>query len=115
MGGPPSWLHPSDGHHLFGPPSPDPPRARSEQSGTEPAREDVAMIEIDALRPGDRDAWEVLARGYKAFYRDPMPDEAYEATWRRLATGTELYGLGARRDGTLIGIAHYIFHPAFWS
>jgi GNAT superfamily N-acetyltransferase len=73
------------------------------------------MIEIDALRPGDRDAWEVLARGYKAFYRDPMPDEAYEATWRRLVAGTELYGLGARRDGTLIGIAHYIFHPAFWS
>jgi hypothetical protein len=29
----------------------------------------------------------VLARGYKAFYRDPMPDEAYEATWRRLAAG----------------------------
>jgi hypothetical protein len=27
------------------------------------------MIEIGPLRPGDRAAWEVLARGYKAFYR----------------------------------------------
>lgn len=73
------------------------------------------MIEINPLRPGDRDAWEVLARGYKAFYREPMPDEAYEVTWQRLAAGTELHGLGARLDGRLVGIAHYFFHPAFWS
>jgi len=73
------------------------------------------MIEVGPLRPEDRAAWEVLARGYKAFYQDPMLDEAYEATWRRLAAGTELYGLGARLDGRLAGIAHYFFHPAFWS
>ncbi len=73
------------------------------------------MVEIDALRPGDRAAWELLARGYKEFYRDPMPDEAYEQTWQRLAAGTELFGLGARLNGTLVGIAHYLFHPAFWS
>ncbi len=73
------------------------------------------MIETDVLRPGDRAAWEVLARGYKAFYRDPQPDEAYEVTWQRLAAGTELFGFGARLDGTLVGIAHYLFHPAFWS
>jgi GNAT superfamily N-acetyltransferase len=75
----------------------------------------VAMIETDVLRPDDRAAWEVLARGYKAFYRDPQPDEAYEVTWQRLAAGTELFGFGARLDGTLVGIAHYLFHPAFWS
>ena len=73
------------------------------------------MIEIGPLRPADRDAWEVLARGYKAFYRDPMPDEAYELTWQRLAARTELHGLGARLDGRLVGIAHYFFHSAFWS
>ena len=73
------------------------------------------MIEIGPFRPGDRDAWEELARGYKAFYQDPMPDEAYEQTWRRLAAGTELRGLGARLDGRLAGLAHYFFHPAFWS
>jgi len=75
----------------------------------------AGMIEIDRLRPGDRAAWEVLARGYKAFYQDPETDEAYEATWRRLADGTELHAFGARLDGRLIGLAHYFFHPTFWS
>jgi len=75
----------------------------------------AGMIEIDRLRPEDRPAWEALARGYKAFYQDPEPDEAYEATWRRLVGGTELHAFGARLDGALIGIAHYFFHPAFWS
>ena len=72
------------------------------------------MIEVGPLAAGDRSAWEGLARGYKAFYRDWIPDEAYEATWRRLRHGTELHALGARLDGRLIGIAHYFFHPAFW-
>ena len=70
------------------------------------------MIEIGPLRPEDRAAWEVLARGYKTFYRESEPDEAYEQTWQRLAAGTELHGLGARLDGRLAGIAHYLFHPA---
>jgi GNAT superfamily N-acetyltransferase len=73
------------------------------------------VIEVGPFEAGDRSAWEGLARGYKAFYRDWIPDEAYEATWRRLRHGTELHGLGARLDGRLIGIAHYFFHPAFWS
>ena len=73
------------------------------------------MIEIGPLRPDDRAAWEVLARGYKTFYREQEPDEAYEQTWRRLAAGTEIHGLGARLDGRLVGIAHYLFHPAPWS
>ena len=73
------------------------------------------MIEIGPLRPGDRAAWEGLARGYKAFYRESEPDEAYERTWQRLEAGTELFGLGARLDGQLVGIAHYPFHPAVWS
>jgi GNAT superfamily N-acetyltransferase len=73
-----------------------------------------AEIEVGPLEAGDRNAWEGLARGYKAFYQDWIPDEAYEATWRRLRHGTELHGLGARLDGRLIGIAHYFYHPAFW-
>ena len=74
-----------------------------------------AVIEVGPLETGDRAAWERLARDYKAFYRDPMPSEAYEVTWLRLRDGTELHGLGARIDGQLIGIAHYFFHPTFWS
>jgi hypothetical protein len=51
----------------------------------------VGMIEIEPLRPDDRAAWEVLARGYRGFYRDPRPDEAYEATWQRLLSGTDRF------------------------
>src|SRR6266702_692380 len=66
---------------------PDPPRPGPNKAVQSAACEDVRMIEVGPLRPEDRAAWEVLARGYKAFYQDPMLDEAYEATWRRLAAG----------------------------
>ena len=75
---------------------------------TEPA------IAVAPLRPADRDAWEKLARGYKAFYRDPIPDRDYERTWRRLIADDEVHGLGARLDGALAGFAHYLFHPHSW-
>ncbi|HEX6360408.1 GNAT family N-acetyltransferase [Actinophytocola sp.] len=73
------------------------------------------MIEIGCLRAEDRAAWEVLARGYKDFYRTVVPDEGYEETWQRLLNGTELHGVGAWLDGQLVGIAHYLFHAAVWS
>lgn len=72
------------------------------------------MADIGSLREEDRAAWEVLARGYKAFYRSAVPDEGYEQTWQRLRRGAELHGLGAWSDGKLVGIAHYLFHPTFW-
>ncbi|MFC5183954.1 GNAT family N-acetyltransferase [Actinomadura harenae] len=72
------------------------------------------MIEIGALRPDDRDAWEVLARGYKAFYRTEVPDEGYDLAWERLLKGDEVFGLGARLDGRLVGITHYLFHVTVW-
>ncbi|MEU1670155.1 GNAT family N-acetyltransferase [Streptomyces sparsogenes] len=73
------------------------------------------MIDIRALRSADRAAWEVLARGYKTFYRTPVSDEGYEETWQRLLRRTELYGIGAWSNGKLVGIAHYLFHATFWS
>jgi GNAT superfamily N-acetyltransferase len=74
----------------------------------------AAVINIGPLRPRDRAAWEVLARGYKSFYRTTVPDEGYEETWQRVLSGQELHGIGARLDGKLVGIAHYLFHPVFW-
>lgn len=72
------------------------------------------MVEIDALSPQDRTAWEALARGYKAFYRTEVSDEGYEEMWRRLRDGGEVRALGARADGKLVGIAHYLFHASGW-
>jgi GNAT superfamily N-acetyltransferase len=73
------------------------------------------VIEIAPLREADRAGWEVLARGYKAFYRTELPDERYEETWRLLLAGERIHGLAARLDGRLVGIAHYLFHAQTWS
>ena len=72
------------------------------------------MVTIAALCPDDRAEWEILARGYKAFYRDPIPDEHYQRTWERLMAADELHGFGARDGNRLVGIAHYLFHPTVW-
>lgn len=73
------------------------------------------MLEISPLRPWDRVKWEVLARGYMAFYETTVPDAGYEETWQRLINGGELYGIAARLDGEVVGIAHYLFHANVWS
>ncbi|MER8016861.1 GNAT family N-acetyltransferase [Streptomyces griseoluteus] len=72
------------------------------------------MISVGSLCEDDRAAWEVLARGYKAYYRTTVPDEKYEETWQRLRRRTEFHGLGAWSNGKLVGIAHYLFHRTFW-
>ena len=70
---------------------------------------------IAALDAGDRASWEVLARGYKAFYRTPTTAEEYERTWNRLLQRDGVLGFGAKVDGKLLGIAHYLFHTTIWA
>jgi GNAT superfamily N-acetyltransferase len=70
---------------------------------------------IAPLQPEDRTAWEVLARGYKAFYNTPTTDAEYDATWTRLLAQDGVHGLAAWLDGRLVGIAHYLFHTAVWA
>lgn len=72
------------------------------------------MIEVSPLRPGDRARWEILSRGYKAFYETELPDAKYDETWRRLMDGEGVYGCAARLDGRLVGITHYLFHANAW-
>jgi GNAT superfamily N-acetyltransferase len=73
------------------------------------------VIEIAPLGDGDRADWEALARGYKAFYETEIPQERYDETWRLLIADERIHGLGARLDGRLAGIAHYLFHAQTWS
>jgi GNAT superfamily N-acetyltransferase len=62
----------------------------------------------------DRPAWERLARAYHDFYRETIPQAAYDATWIRLLDGSQIEGVGAHRDGELVGIAHFLFHHHVW-
>jgi GNAT superfamily N-acetyltransferase len=72
-------------------------------------------LEIAPLEPRDRDGWNVLARAYKAFYGTVMADAGYDFTWNRLMSGVEIQGFGARDDGRLVGITHYLFHTGIWA
>jgi GNAT superfamily N-acetyltransferase len=72
-------------------------------------------LEIGPLGEADRARWDVLARGYKTFYKTPVSDADLESTWRRLLRADSTHALGARLDGRLVGIAHFLFHPAVWT
>ena len=72
------------------------------------------MIEITPLRADDRQAWQLLAAGYNAFYERVLPDATYDRTWQRLMEAKELHGMAARLDGRVAGIAHYLFHTNVW-
>jgi GNAT superfamily N-acetyltransferase len=72
-------------------------------------------MRIAALTSEDRAAWEILARGYRAFYKTPTSDEEFETAWSRLLRQDGILGLGAKVDGRLVGIAHYLFHTSTWT
>jgi GNAT superfamily N-acetyltransferase len=75
----------------------------------------MVRLNISPLSPDDRAAWEVLARGYKAFYETAASDAEYDTAWRRLIANDGIAGLGARVDGELVGIAHFLFHTTIWA
>ena len=72
-------------------------------------------VVIAPLAPGDRGEWELLARGYKAFYKTEVTPAGYEEAWRRLLGDDGVFALGGRAQGRLVGIAHYLFHTSVWA
>lgn len=72
------------------------------------------IIQIAPLKAEDRDRWNILARGYKAFYETVIPDSTYDEVWSRLLVGDGIFGFGAHLHGTLVGITHYLFHRTIW-
>lgn len=75
-----------------------------------------AAIRIRPLTPEDRAQWAPLWAGYLRFYRQRLPDAVTDGVFTRLADPEQQpYGLVAEFDGTLVGLAHYLFHPSTWS
>jgi GNAT superfamily N-acetyltransferase len=73
-------------------------------------------VTIRPLQPSERAQWEPLWKGYQAFYKVVIPDDATAVTWARLHDSAEPMGaLGAYVDGKLAGIVHYIFHRSCWT
>ncbi len=73
-------------------------------------------MEVRALQPGDRAAWEPLWQGYLRFYDTELPDDLTDLTWRRLLDDAEPMGaLGAFAGANLVGISHHVLHRSTWS
>jgi GNAT superfamily N-acetyltransferase len=72
-------------------------------------------MQIAPLSAEDHDSWEALARGYKEFYGTTTSDGEFEVAWNRLLAQDGVLGLGAKVNGQLVGIAHYLFHTSTWA
>jgi len=70
------------------------------------------MLTVTPLAPADRADWERLFRGYIAFYERDEPHAMYDRAWAAFMAGDRLHALGARLDGTLVGITHFFIHPS---
>lgn len=64
------------------------------------------------LEPDDRPTWESLFRSYIDFYDRSEPQAMYDRAWNEFAHDDRLHALGARMDGLLVGIAHFLEHPS---
>ncbi|RKT79031.1 ribosomal protein S18 acetylase RimI-like enzyme [Terracoccus luteus] len=89
-----------------GPGAPGAPGA----SGEGPGRPDHPAGEVGPLTDADHDRWEALFRDYIAFYGRELPQAAYDRAWREFRSDTVLHALGARVDGELVGITHFLVH-----
>ena len=72
------------------------------------------MVTITGLDEADRDAWERLFRGYLRFYQQDLAQDVVDRLWRELLSAARVHGLGARFDGRLVGIVHFLVHPSTW-
>ena len=72
-------------------------------------------IVIAPLQDADRAEWLPLAQGYKAFYKTSTSEAEYQQAWERLIAADGVHGLGARVQGQLVGITHYLLHRSAWA
>jgi GNAT superfamily N-acetyltransferase len=69
-------------------------------------------IEVGALGAADRAAWGELFRGYHEFYGRTWPADRYDEAWREFGRDDRVHALGARLDGRLVGITHFLVHAS---
>lgn len=75
----------------------------------------MADIDVREIRKDDGDGWRALWSDYNAFYGrsgiTALDPAVVETTWQRFFDAKEpVHGLVAERAGTLVGLAHAVFH-----
>ncbi len=73
------------------------------------------QVTIRAVARADFIAWKPLWDGYNAFYgragKTALPPGVTRMTWSRFFDAYEpVHAMVAERSGTLIGLAHFLFH-----
>jgi GNAT superfamily N-acetyltransferase len=68
------------------------------------------MLTIAKLEPSDRATWEVLFRSYMDFYKRAPSQVMYDRAWSEFRKDTRMHALGAKLDGRLVGITHFLIH-----
>ena len=69
-------------------------------------------LAVGRLLPADRESWQRLFAGYNEFYGRTMPDEFFDRSWKEFSADDRIHALGARVDGVLVGIAHFLTHAS---
>lgn len=67
-------------------------------------------LTIAKLEPSDRATWEVLFRAYMDFYKRTLSEAMYDRAWGEFRKDTRMHALGAKLDGRLVGITHFLIH-----
>jgi GNAT superfamily N-acetyltransferase len=70
------------------------------------------MITIGKLTAADRAVWEELFRGYIEFYERVEPAAMYNRAWHEFQADSRMHALGARLDGRLVGLTHFLVHAS---
>ncbi len=66
--------------------------------------------------PHDEAAWRELWAGYNRFYRAAVAEDVTASLWQKLLRPrADIAALLAELDGTVIGLAHMLFHASSWS
>ena len=71
---------------------------------------------IRRLCKEDFSNWKTLWCQYLKFYKSSVDNVVYETTFKRLISNQHTYqnALVAAQENSLIGLAHYIYHPHNW-